>query len=478
MFHFHRNLINVQRTKHVGLRTFLILLNLEGRRTPEIELISDVLNGMYELQILHVTVAVLSSKAESIDVWRMSTKRETCSLVPKLISRFENGVFNPKIKYFPELFPQNYQNCSIKISLWNDPLSKNSTDQFLKILSEAFNFKPLTSYTFSNVAELKNGTTEATMAYCSHEPFMDYPKSICFQQFGFILAFSERKRLSTEKVLFLQMGWIMAWGFTISFLIFVIGVFLIENILRRKIDLIETNVKCFALAMGAPINICIYSSSTKFLVFVYIVIGIIMRSLDQGYLYNALTYNFTDMTPRNLKEAMSGGFDILYPKQFNATENVLKGSYGFPVSVKSFIKTEYSHLELIKQLKSLPQKTGIVTDTFVMGLYNQHEMFYNHNKAGIPYVLNNQIKTMNKCFVFQKNSYLVDPFNHYISILNDVGLLQMWSSKMDKQPAIGDKNPEVLRMVEFSVSAYSFLVCSLITCIVFCIEVLVWRRKK
>lgn len=271
---------------------------------------------------------------------------------------------------------------------------------------------------------------------------------------------------------------IFLWNFLVSLGVLGFIITVLENILQEKTPLIDVIQDSIAVSMGVAINIHKYSIFCRVFIFIYIVAGIVLRTADQGLMYKALTFSFSDWSPKTLKDAMSGDFKILYADHFNATSNVLEGNYGFNIDKNSFFMTKFDLHNLIRMLVDLPQKVGIITDTFVMTMYYQHRKFYKHTNIDPPYILQSILKTLNKCFIFQKNSFLKESFDYYLGILNDAGLLNMWSIDLYKQSRDIAKFPEILEMKEFAKTSICFCVFLGLAFIIFCIEIFVATKKK
>ncbi|KAI8124052.1 Glutamate receptor 2 [Lucilia cuprina] len=235
------------------------------------------------------------------------------------------------------------------------------------------------------------------------------------------------------------------------------------------------NINVIAITLGQTANSLPQRNFARYILFMWILLTMILRSIYQGSLYDFLKSQKTLAPPDTTAELTERKYQLILNM---ATGDSFSGIQIIRDKLIEVLIMNISDAGGFPLLEANPQKR------YVTGTPKDFLTYYvnTHDKYGVFHVLKETIFSQQLCMYFTKHSYLVEPFNHVLQNLRSFGLIDYWAELvlddrfLEEVDEVSTETPLTLAQLSGIVQICLYLY--LITFIVFVGEILWFKFNK
>lgn len=183
------------------------------------------------------------------------------------------------------------------------------------------------------------------------------------------------------------------------------------------------NTQIIAITLGQTVHSLPLRNFARYILFMWILLTMVLRSIYQGSLYDFLTSQKALAPPDTAGELTERKYQLIIN---TATSDSFSGIQILRDKLIKVLIMNMSDTGGFPLLEANPDKR------YVTGTPKDFLTYYvnTHNKNGVFHVLRETIFSQQLCVYFTKHSYLVKSFDHILQNLRNFGLIDYWARRM------------------------------------------------
>ncbi|XP_075158059.1 uncharacterized protein LOC142231331 [Haematobia irritans] len=514
-----RNLNPGYLTREYDIQEHHLLYLMDASRFADLFLeLHQIFTHFWQYYILNVAVVVKDMETGGVIAYTYFPFHDSLScrhIHIEIINSFYDNWSKP---IDPFLYPEKVKNlhqCPLTAAVWNTPpyLSYKRNDQgvyeidyweavLLGVLSAKFNFSVILREPINNQQRgkiLEDGTITGAMRLL-HERIADLSlgsfrytlernalltATLSYYQTWQVYAFLKGARPYTSLEILVYAFDDKTWiCLMVSLLVVMITATILQfqyeksNLARIIMGIPKpmmplTNI--IRLFTGQPIVVMPDNTFCRFVLILWDLFGLLMRTAYQSLLFQLLQSNLHHPPPLNLEELMTQDCKIV-------TTN---GTYDSVSTVPTF----YLGLIEVIKIKNVSEQSIFFfmeehRDECFAGISPQDFIIHHtkvEKKRGIFLVLPEKIFTQHITMYFSKHSFLIDPFNDVLMNLRAVGLIDFWArNSLDTSYLAGSDGREFMPLTMNNLEGvfFTYIALTLFSLFLFCVEIVVFKLRK
>ncbi|XP_073829013.1 glutamate receptor ionotropic, NMDA 2B-like [Musca autumnalis] len=228
---------------------------------------------------------------------------------------------------------------------------------------------------------------------------------------------------------------------------------------------------------GQGISILPRTNFTRFVLVLWDVFGLLMRTAYQSLLFQLLKGNQYHEPPQNLGDLITKNCKLVATEgTFDSVDTVPRIQAGLIDVVKIKNTSEQSTFHYMEENTKNGQCFAGISPMDFLTYHATQE-----NKRGVFFVLPEKIFTQHITMYFSKHSFLINRINFLLMSLRSMGLIDFWAKHSLDQSYFDAPNDVHFEAVEFSkvVGFFgTYLALMLLASIVFCLEIILFNLKR